>query len=206
MKLANRNVVGQLIKDPFKRQQWFELVIALQNASEKVDGPLNGWVFHGTDRESASFIDHIGLMTTHCCVSGPGDQWIEKQGVHFGSANVAAFFAEDLIESKENSSLDLVIYGASLDHLKICGEFAADGYMYDVPLESRIRATQEEIDKFCGESNYGWDACLRTLETVVVLGPVPRNILVPFRSANDVITYCNNLEIQQSKPKRLRIR
>lgn len=186
IKLADAAVTGQLIRDPARRQTWLELVRALQEASEQPGGPLTGWVFHGTAAAAADSIALEGMDTTDAIASTRPGVWSNTEGCHFGSANVAAFFAEDLIESTENPDLELAILGVPLERLKACGEFAADGQMIDCPLYSRLRTSESEVYAALEGPHLSWDACWDLLETVLVLGPVPADLFVHFRSTEDL--------------------
>lgn len=189
-KLASKEVTGQLIKDLNRRQQWYDLVVALQLASETAGGPLEGWVFHGTDEVAAPGIDNTGLVRAVAYIPMANNEWIETEGVHFGTANVAAFFAEDRIESREDPDLELVIYGAPLAELKKCGPLAVDGQMLDVPLYSRVKTPEADVFHVWRQSSQDWQACLRIFETVVVLADIPRKLLTAFKSVDDVHNVC----------------
>lgn len=188
-KLANPDVVGQLIEDVARRHAWIELVHALQLASETIGGPLEGWVFHGTDGLAAQAIEVEGLRRSYAIISTHSDEWDESQGVHFGSANVAAFFAEDRIESLEDAEIELVIFGAPLSAIQNIGTLAPDAQMLDCPLYSRLKVSTENIDSQWMNSTKGWQAGLQLLETVVVLNDVAPRILTSFRCVDDVDAY-----------------
>lgn len=199
-KLATKEITGQLIQDSARRQEWFELVIALQVASEMAGGPLKGWVFHGTDGEASLGIEEEGILESIAYVPTTNGEWEESKGVHFGTANVAAFFAEDRIESKEDPDIDMIIYGASLAALKNCGDLAVDGQMLDQPLSSRTRVSEKEVFTTWEASAKDWKASLDVLETVVVLGVIPRELLTGFRSARDVHAFCERVDNVVTNP------
>ena len=186
MKLADDNVTGQLIVDDVYRKEWIALVRALQEASEIEGGPLEGWVFHGTDESAAALIAVEGLCPS-AAILHDGDGWIDDEAVHFGSANVAAFFAEDLIESTENPRLRLVLLGARLEDIARCGSLGTDGQMIDCPLYSRLRKSESEVARKLEEGMpISWQECFDVLETVTVQGIVPPQYLHTFRSVKDL--------------------
>ena len=188
-KKADPLVTGQLISDLQRRRDWINLVQSLQVASETQGGPLEGWVFHGTDDIAGKSIALEGLHKSAAITSDNGCDWQEAQGVHFATANVAAFFAEDRIESLSSPEIGLVIWGAPLQALSELGALVADGQMLDCPIYSRIKADQQEAHMLWDASPRDWQACLRIFETIVVLGDVPAERLVAFRHMRDVALF-----------------
>jgi hypothetical protein len=201
MKFADKEVTGKLILDTESREDWLSLVRGLQLASETIDGPLSGWMFHGTDGYAAEEINMFGLLKSYAVVSTEKDEWFTAEGVHFGTANVAAFFAEDRIESTENDKLALSIFGVHLDTIAIFGTLCPDGQMIDCPLFSRLSSTESEreILKNWDESDKTWKNSLEIFETVIVLGDVSANVLVEFRKLKDLTDY---LELNDFKKKK----
>lgn len=197
MKLANPTVTGRLIPDARYRADWLALVQALQLASETPGGPLEGWVFHGTDSSRADEIASVGMESTTAHVPTDDGDWDEQQGCHFGSANLAAFYAEDYLES--DSSLDLAIFAAPLDLLAQHGELTGDAMMVLYPVPGRMRLdTEQAIEQAWEASAKDWQASLRILETVIVLGDIPRTSLVQLRHLDDLHTLLDDLsELQQ---------
>lgn len=185
-KVADPKVTGQLIDDSERRGQWLALVRALQLASETLGGPLEGWLFHGSSGDAIASIESWGLVKTYASVMNNAGKWIETEGVHFGSANVAAFFAEDRIESLGDPSVELAIFGAPLNSLRSLGTLATDANMVDIPLYSRLRTPEDAVNSTLILGLRRWEDCLQHLETVVVLGDVPIEHLHCFRTAEDV--------------------
>lgn len=183
---AAREVTGQLITDPQRRERWFQLVHALQIASETKGGALEGWVFHGTDGIAAAGILEEGLLPSYALVQAKDGRWIESEGVHFGSANIAAFYAEDRIESLEDPDIDLVIFGIARDQLAQYGQLAVDGQTIDCPIDSRLRMGGKNLFELWEASNQDAEACMEIFETTLVLGQIPASSLCVFRSVSDV--------------------
>lgn len=179
------NPIGSLIDDISRRQDWRDLVQAV-HAARAAGGPLERWVFHGTDGVAARSVEDWGLRSSRALASTSYAEWEETEGVHFGTPRVAAFFAEDRIESLEDPGIELVLFAAPLDSLAVFGEFAADGQMVDVPLCSRLCRTEAQVDQDWSGSAQDWQACLRVLGTVIVLGDVPAAVLTPMRSKADL--------------------
>lgn len=190
MSALDMSVVGKLIACDQRRAQWVALVEQLRIASA-IGGPLEGWVFHGTYKMAGEVIKADGLSETSAIVPLPGGDWTETTGVHFGTPSVAAFFAEDRIESFDDPDLELMIFGAPLERLTQWGELAADGAMIDVPLYSRLHRSMDCVDAWihaslAQDTPVSWRQCLDYLETVVVLGAIPAFELTCFESAEDV--------------------
>lgn len=182
--------VGDLIANKTKQKAWQDFVGALIDAAAP-GGPLEGWAFHGTDGLAAFTISDEGLRETNCIVpTGPND-WIESEGVHWGSPAVAAFFAEDRIESTQDPDLDLVIFAARLDDIHRLGPVVADGAMIDVPLYSRLALPRSEVDAHIHRwldmpSPITWMDSWEVLETLIVQAPVPTQLLFKLESEDDV--------------------
>lgn len=200
MKPIDPLITGQLIMDPLRRQNWLQLVQALQDASE-AGGPLSGWLFHGTDGDAADVIAIEGLNPTMATIVHSDNSWEETRGVHFGTANVAAFFAEDRIESLDDRNIALSIFGAPINLLAACGEFAADSNMVECPLHSRIQIREEDVYETWDSSSRDWKASLNILETLIVLGSVPSNYLVEFRRECDLNNFLNRNKIPSPRIK-----
>lgn len=189
MNLISEKYIGDLIEDPQRRADWQALVRALRHESEDPAGRLQGWVFHGTGgSKSLSQIRKHGLKPFSAMVSPSPGVWNNfAQGVHFGSASIAAYFAEDKIEALETQDVELAIFGVKLDRLGLYGDFAADGQMVDVPIPTRTKAGDATLDLW-EKSAQDWQSSLSILESVVVLNtfPIPPDLLVEFSSVQDV--------------------
>ena len=181
--------IGELIGDPARRALWRETVAALHEAAQP-GGPLEGWLFHGTCEEHARAIAEEGVTTTYAVArmdyETGDDDWAETEGTHWGIPKVAAFYAEDLIESKDDPSLDLAIVAVRIDDLMECGDFCADGQTVDCPLYTRLGRTEAETDALWNASLKDTEACLAVHGTLLVLGPVPAGDVRILRSAADV--------------------
>ena len=188
MRLADEDVTGQLISDPEYRSGWLELVRELQKASMP-GGAMYGWAFHGTDDASAESIIRTGLKPSFSITLNEAGEWEEDVGVHFGTANVAAFFAEDRIESLDDSGIKLSLIGARLADLEHCGRLEADGQMIDCPIYTRLQRSELEVNEALTQPAMSWNTCFELLETFVVRGAVPPDKLVEFKSVEDVRRY-----------------
>ena len=198
---ADANVTGQLIENQARRQDWLELVLALQEASETKGGPLEGWVFHGTDGRAADVIAEHGLAASTSVVSLQPDEWQETPGVHFASANVAAFFAEDRIESLASPGIELALFGVPLATLDQLGTLAPDGQMLDCPIYSRIKMQETTALVLWENSPKDWTTFLNIFESVIVLEDVPAKHLVQFRHADDLSQFLEKMTTPLLSPK-----
>ena len=180
--------IGRLIDDPHRRRSWQKFVEALHEAATP-GGPLEGWLFHGAAAATAERILCEGMKTTHAVVAHPSkpDRWLDRKGVHWGVPAVAAFYAEDRIESTGDPDLDLAIVGVRLSDLEDLGRLAVDGQTLDCPLASRIGRSETEIYALWDASAKDWRACLDLYGTVVALTPVPARHLRMLKSTEDVL-------------------
>jgi hypothetical protein len=199
MNLISDEYIGGLIEDRQRRADWQALVRALRYESEDPAGRLQGWVFHGTGGKSLTKIRKQGLKPFSAMVSTQPGVWDNfAEGVHFGTAAVAAYFAEDKIEALETQDIELAIFGIKLDRLELFGDFAADGQMVDVPLPTRTKAGDASLDMW-DRSDKDWKASLSILESIVVLNPfpIPSDQLIEFSSVQDI----ENLLSKKSLPR-----
>lgn len=189
MKRASELVTGKLIGDAQRRGEWLTLVRALQEESQVEGGRLSGWVFHGTDEFAAEHIRQEGIKRSFAIVSDAKNNWTQTTASHFGTPNLAAFFAEDRIESLEDDSIELSIFGARLADLEEFGEFAVDGQMLDCPVPSRLSLDENDISSEWETSKKDWRACFDIFETVVVLADIPAQTLIEFKNINDLYAF-----------------
>lgn len=148
---------------------------------------MDGWVFHGTSAARAERILSEGMRTTFAIANDRGaGQWRECAATHWGTPAVAAFYAEDLIESLEDPHLELALIAARLDDLRSLGPMAADGQTLDCPLLSRLERPEHEILSAWDASDMGWEACRELYGTFVLLSPVPGGLMQRLGSPGDV--------------------
>ena len=184
------NVIGQLIGTEERSRDWRELVLALDEAA-RPGGPLEGYVFHGTDRLAAEVILREGMEPTAAIAQTETDgPWLDARGTHWGTPKVAAFYAEDLIESRENPLLDLAIIAVRIDDLAPWGAFAVDGQTIDCPLHSRLDRSEAETWSGWDASSQDWQACLEHFGTLLVLGAVPPHVMRGVASLDDLERLC----------------
>jgi len=181
--------IGTLIADPVRQADWRAFVAALHEAA-RAGGPLEGWLFHGTSASRARKIAREGVITSESLARADGmtghEDWFWTAGTHWGHPKVAAFYAEDLIESSGRSKLDLAIVAVPLSELEASGPFSADGQSIDCPLYTRLGRTQAETDALWDSSKQDSQASLAVLGSLLVLGPVGPEALRVLRSAADV--------------------
>jgi len=183
--MADDGRIGELIGDEGRRRDWRAFVAALHEVASP-GGPLEGWLFHGTCAGCAGLIADEGVTTTDCLVPDADGAWTWDQGTHWGTPKVAAFYAEDRIESRDDPGLELAIVAARVSDLVPCGPFATDGQTIDCPLYTRLERPAVGTDACWEASDKGWEACLDAFGTVVVLGPVGPWDLEVLRCAGDV--------------------
>jgi hypothetical protein len=181
--------IGSLIEDPARKSDWRAFVAALHEAWSP-GGPLEGWLFHGTSEDRARSIAEDGVTTTESLFREDGatghDDWHWTDGTHWGIPKVAAFYAEDRIESTEDPDLELAIVAARVADLEECGTFSADGQTIDCPLHTRLGRPEAETETLWDASAQDWKACLSVLGTLLVLGPVGPDEVRILRCAADV--------------------
>lgn len=181
----NYEHVGELIEDGPARESWCSFVQALEEATQE-GRALEGWVFHGTGGKALSNIRRHGLKRFPAMVSTvPGTWDNDARGVHFGSPAIAAFFAEDKIESTGRQDVEMSIFGVHLRRLALCGDLAADGQMVDCPIPTRLAVGDNAHDHW-DQSARDWRASLSILGSVVVLGAVPADFLVEIKNREDL--------------------
>lgn len=195
--------IGRLIAAPVYRREWRDFVLGLHEAALP-GGPLDGWVFHGAAAATCGKIAREGMRATHAVVNSERspDRWREVKGCHFGKPAVAAFFAEDRIESTDDPDLRLGILAVRLEDLSDLGRIAADGQMLDCPLTSRLGRSEEEIYALWDASAKGWRDCLDIYGAVVVLSGVPADRMTVLTCRADVAQLVGNVEFVQPSPGR----
>ncbi len=184
------NAIGSLIGGKRRRSGWQAFVTALHEAA-RPNGPLDGWAFHGATARAAMSIMREGLSPSHAVVNGPEapDDWVTVEGTHWGTPAVAAFFAEDRIETYDDPRLSLAILAARIDDLAEHGDLVSDGQMLDCPLLSRLEVTEEALLADWEASDKGWRACWRNYGTIVVQGMgIPPGSMTMLRTEADVAT------------------
>jgi hypothetical protein len=178
--------VGALMADKEARAEWVAMVRRLHEAASS-GGPLEGWIFHGTAADRASLIAAVGVDTTYAVAGGDdAAEWDETEGSHWGTAPVAAFYAEDLIESTEDDRLRLAIVAVRIADLETDGPFVVDGQTLDCPLDTRLERDSDAIDADWRKSSQGWRDCLDIFGTLLVLGPVPQGQVHVLKTLQDV--------------------
>lgn len=178
--------LGENLRDPKRRAAWQELVERLHELSQE-GGPLHGYAFHGTDLESARWIEDEGVQTGACHAQVERDgPWIVTEGSHWATARVAAFYAEDRIEATEDPDLEIAIIAARIEDIAECGVLAVDGQTLDMPVDSRLRLDEDAIRPAWESSAQDWRACWEIMETLLVLGSVPADKVHVLRSLDDV--------------------
>lgn len=182
--------IGTLITNADRKAEWRDFVLALHEAAAP-GGALEGWLFHGTSSARAKKIARQGVTTTAALAQdAEGGEWTWTDGTHWGHPKVAAFYAEDLIESTGRTSLQLAIVACRIDDLGACGPFATDGQTIDCPLYTRLGRKGVETDALWDASDKGWRACLDVLGTLLVLGPVGPDEIRILRSSADLERLC----------------
>lgn len=179
-------VLGKLIKPAKRRKEWQEIVMALHEASLP-GGALDGWVFHGTSVDNAATIEYEGVTSSRALADHPDGSSGWTEGTHWGTPKVAAFYAEDLIESEEDPDLELAIIAVRMDDLRPCGTFVTDGQTVDVPLYTRLDAEESSIKERWEASPKGWQDCWECFGTLLVLGDVPADDIRVIESIEDVL-------------------
>jgi hypothetical protein len=180
-------VLGKLIKPARRRKEWQEIIMALHEASQP-GGALEGWVFHGTSIDNAATIEYEGLTSSRALADHPDGSSGWTEGTHWGTPKVAAFYAEDLIESEEDPDLELAIIAARIDDLMTCGAFVTDGQTVDEPLYTRLDADKSAILERWEASPKAWRDCLECFGSLLVLGNVPADNIHLIESMDDVVT------------------
>lgn len=178
-------LIGALIEDPVRKADWRSFVAALHEAAAP-GGPLDGWLFHGTTADVASLVQYEGVTTTEALCQTRGGNWKWTEGTHWGIPKVAAFYAEDRIESFDDPDLDLAILAVRTADLEECGRFSADGQTVDCPVYTRLGRPDAETDRMWDASAKDWKACLEAFGTLLVLGAVPPGLSHTLTSADDV--------------------
>ncbi len=177
--------IGALMTDPARRADWRAFVAALHEAAAP-GGPLEGWLFHGTTADVASMVQWEGVTTTEALAQSPDGGWTWTEGTHWGNPKVAAFYAEDRIETFDDPDLDLAILAVRVGDLETCGDFSVDGQTIDCPVYTRLGRPDHETDRMWDASAKDWNACLSVFGTLLVLGPVPPGASHLLASAADV--------------------
>lgn len=136
--------IGELITDPARRGSWREIVFALHQASLP-GGPLEGWAFHGTDGECAGSICDEGMGFTEAWVVCGPDEHKQIEGTHWATPKVAAFYAEDRIESLEDDTIDLVLVAIPVRTLEKLGVLYPDANTIEYPISSRLGRTEADL-------------------------------------------------------------
>ena len=174
--------IGRLIEDPARRRRWIAFIERLHDLASPGER-LEGWVFHGTERSRATSIRFFGMETTVACVNGSGraaDRWRWTRGSHWGTAAVAAFYAEDLSESLECQILFSIV-AVRLDDLVRHGSLRADGQSIDCPLWTRLgidnTSDEHALASRWDGSRKDWRASMDYTGSLVCLAPVPPSVL-----------------------------
>lgn len=169
--------IGKNIANPSRRAEWLAMIGLLHEATAP-GGPLHGYVCHGTSVDRTRTIAIQGLTTTEVLMrDGPEDsngypeqRWTD--GTYWGIPTVAAFYAEDLIESLENPNLELAIVIARLEDICQEGEMTVDEMTLDSPLSERLDRTEEELWQDWEQSAQSWQDGLTIYGSVVCLAPI----------------------------------
>jgi len=178
------DVIGQLVEPADARRRWRELVFALHEAAAP-GGPLEDWAFHGTTSDAARWIERDGVAATHAVVDEDGCSY-RTEATHWATPKVAAFYAEDRIESFQDPRVELAIVAASMETLEEHGRFAADANSVDGPIVSRMALTEHEAYDRWEHSPKGWRDCLAAFESFLVLGPVGPEAVRVIRGLDDL--------------------
>ncbi len=186
--------VGMNIADPDARGSWRAFVAALDHAA-RPGGPLEGYLFHGTDADVAALVAYEGVTTTFAIAGQDGcAAFHETEGTHWGTPKVAAFYAEDLIERHDDPGLELAILAVRVADLEGCGRFATDGQTIDCPLHTRLDRDPAATDAAWDASAKDWRACLDVLGTLLVLGPVPSGDVRALHGLSDLDLFLSELD------------
>lgn len=186
--------IGELIGDPQRRAAWRSLVAGLVEASLP-GGPLDGHLFHGTASDAAGEMSYQGMDTTFAIAGRDAcETYEETEGTHWGTPKVAAFYAEDRIESRDDPDLELAIVVARRADLEASGEFAVDAQTLDCPLYTRLDRPQEATDAAWEGSSRDWRACLDAYGTLLVLGPVEADRLRVLRTVEELHEYVAEIQ------------
>jgi hypothetical protein len=153
--------------------EWRALVTAL-DAAAGPDGPLAGWLFHGTSLTRAMGIAADGVLATDVLLPGgqrgTEDRW--AYGTYWATPRVAAAYAEDRIAECAGAGTAPAIVAVRLDDLCAEGVMVPDVQSLDCPLEAALGRTAKEAIAAWEASAQEWQDCLELFGTVVCLAPV----------------------------------
>jgi hypothetical protein len=186
--MPGQEFVGALIGDAARRSSWRDVVAALARES-RTGGPLEGWLFHGTSGAEAESIAAEGLRTTDVLLRDEdGQYWTD--GTHWATAWIAAFYAEDRIESTGDPDLPLALVAARLSDIGAEGVLAQDEQSLDAPIVSRLGETLEGVaatyERALADGQEPWRASLAATGSLVCLSPVGPERLAVIRGLSDV--------------------
>lgn len=194
--LPGAKSVGRLIRADGARKSWLQLVITLHMMS-RPGYPLEGWLFHGTSLPEARSIVSDGMQTTEALLDPPGGKWgeyngdyLRKRGTFWASAWVAAFYAEDRIESLEDPDLPLALIAVRRDVLAASGPLHPDICSVEVPLDSRLGMSNKEVVDRWLKSKRDASACFDIVQSLVCLGVPPKQEIALLASLDDVRFHC----------------
>lgn len=162
-------------------------MIAVLVDAAKPDGPLAGWLFHGTSTTAAIDIGSDGVRPTAVLQREHGT-WSWTEGTYWAIPAVAAFYAEDRCEETDD---DPVLVAVRLDDLRSLGDLVIDEQSLDCPIVSRLGKTDEEVEaewhRLQAEpSILPWQASLAATGSLVCLGEVPADRIVMLQTAEDL--------------------
>jgi hypothetical protein len=185
--------VGESMTDPGRRECWVSLVDEMVRLHR---GPLSGYAFHGTTAAVADLVEELGVTTTRVWAFDE-DVRTAMEGTYWATPAIAAFYAEDRIESEDDPDLDLAFIVVSLDDLATQGDFMQDEGSLESPIVTRLGRSHEDIlaayEALSGKECDPWKASLETTGSFVCLGEVEPSIVHVVRNANDLTTMLANL-------------
>lgn len=178
------------------RQAWKNFVLELAEAAAP-GGPLEGWAFHGTSPDRAQWIAIEGMKETEALPDNGPNAGVMSTGTHWATPLVAAFYAEDLILSRDpdiDPMNELVIVAARISDLETCGLLVTDGATVDWPIVDRLAGTEEEIRSRWEASRKQWQDCWKVFGTLLVLGEVPAHHLTMLNGIEDLAALLQEVE------------
>lgn len=191
MDLPNADLVGASIGHPARRAEWRALIRALHEAAAP-GSPLDGWVFHGTSLEQARSILSSGMNATDVLLrdgfpdrdGNPTQRW--TTGTYWATPAIAAYYAEDKIEQREEPNALLAIVAARLADVEGEGMMEVDEQSLDCPIETRLGRSAEDIFGDWDASTKSWEDCLRIYGSAVCLSPVGPECMKLITSSDDL--------------------
>lgn len=196
--------VGNLMGDPGRRAEWRQMVRRLEDLS---DTTLAGHLFHGTTLARYRRMTKVGFEATDVPLgTREGDAFASgpAEGTYWAKPLVAAYYAEDRIESTGNDREELVVLAVPIDVLKNHGELVQDEMSLEYPIETRLGMDVDQVDalyrRLVSEGMTAWEASLRSTHSLACLGWCGPDMsgIVALSSSEDVGVFLDGLEAAPS--------